>query len=373
MDKIRFDASPRPTLGVELELALVDGQSMALSNSIADVLGKIPKRYEKSIKPELMQCYLEINTGVCESVAEAEADLRTQIELVESITDDLGLRLYWTGTHPFSLWEDQEMTPSERYERLLQILQDTGRQLVTFGLHVHVGLGSGDKAIMICDRIMRHLPTLLALSCNSPWWNNRVTGLRSHRSKIMEALPTAGLPTLMRNWSEYVWLIHHLIDTGFINTIREIWWDVRPHHNFGTVEVRVCDTPGSLDDALGIAALVHSLVRALSEEIDAGTYQHDCHPMMVRQNKWRAARYGMDARLVDSFTFEPHPARDVVTRLVEHLRPTAERLECQPYLDHVVDMTKRPTAADRQLELLAQTGDPREVVRRMTESSRVSR
>ena len=167
------------------------------------------------------------------------------------------------------------------------MLQDMGRQLVTFGLHVHVGVDSGDKAVMICDRIMRHLPTLLALSCNSPWWDNRVTGLHSHRSKIMESLPTAGLPPLMRNWSEYVWLVNHLIETGFITTIRDIWWDVRPHHNFGTVEVRVCDMPGSLDDVLAITALIQCLVYGLSEEIDGGTYQHDHHPMMVRQNKWR--------------------------------------------------------------------------------------
>jgi carboxylate-amine ligase len=130
-------------------------------------------------------------------------------------------------------------------------------------MHVHVGVESGDKAVMICDRIMRHLPTLLALSVSSPFWEGRRTGLHSNRSKVMDGLPTAGLPTVMRNWSEYVWLVNHMIDTGFINTIREIWWDVRPHHNFGTVEVRVCDMPGNLGDTLAIAALVQCLVKAL--------------------------------------------------------------------------------------------------------------
>ncbi len=373
MDKITFSPSPKPTLGVELELALVDAESMALSSSIEDVLGRLPPGYEASIKPELMQCYLEINTDVCDSVAEVEVDLRSKIEIVEAVTDDLGLRLYWTGTHPFSLWEDQEVSPSDRYARLLTILQDMGRQLVTFGLHVHVGVGSGDKAIMICDRIMRHLPTLLALSCNSPWWNNRVTGLKSHRSKIMEALPTAGLPTLMRNWSEYVWLINHLVETGFINTIREIWWDVRPHHNFGTVEVRVCDMPGNLEETLAIVSLAHALVQALSDDIDRGAYQHDCHPMMVRQNKWRAARYGIDARLVDSFTFERSPARNVVEKLVDELQPTAARLGSLEYLETVRNMIKAPCGADRQLEILRKTGDPREVVRQLTEASRLSK
>ena len=345
---------------------------MGLSNSIRKIIDRVPGRYIGRIKPELMQCYVEINTEICRTVAEAEADLRDKIGAVEAIGDQLGLRLYWTGTHPFSIWQDQRVTPSDRYERLLDILQEMGRQLVTFGLHVHVGVDSGDKAVMIVDRIMRHLPVLLAISCNSPWWNGRVTGLQSHRSKIMEALPTAGLPSLMRNWSEYVWLVNHLVETGFINSIREIWWDVRPHQNFGTVEVRVCDMPGNLEDTLAIAALVHCLVRALSDDIDRGAYQHDCHPMMVRQNKWRASRYGLDAQLVDSFTFRPHPAREVISNLIELLRPSGRRLECEPYLDRVLDLIAGETWADRQLSLLRETGSPRELVRQLTTNSRVS-
>ena len=208
-----------------------------------------------NFKPELMQCVLEINTDVCDTIGDAERDLRGKIAIVESACDALGLRLWWGATHPFSSWEDQQITPDARYLQLVNLLQEMARRLVTFGLHVHVGVDSGDKAVMICDRIMRHLPTLLALSVSSPFWEGRRTGLQSHRSKVMEGLPTAGLPTLMRNWSEYVWLVNHMIDTGFINTIREIWWDVRPHHNFGTVEVRVCDMPGNLTDTLAIAAL----------------------------------------------------------------------------------------------------------------------
>ena len=372
MEKIVFNSSPAPTIGVELELALVDGETMALSSSFRDLVEKLPEDMSSGIKPELMQCYLEINTGICETVDDAGEDLRGQLEVVERAADELGLGVYWTATHPFSLWQEQQVTPNERYESLLGILQDMGRQLITFGLHVHVGVDSGDKAVMICDRIMRHLPTLLALSCNSPWWNDRVSGLQSHRSKIMESLPTAGLPTLMRNWSEYTWLINHLVDTGFINTIREIWWDVRPHHNFGTVEIRVCDMPGTLDDSLGIAALVQCLVHALSEEIDQGTYQHDCHPMMVRQNKWRAVRYGLDAKLVDSYTYQLRPARMVVTELVDLLRPIARDLNCLDRLEHVLDMASRPTSASRQLAVLEETGDPVEVVRQMTALSRVS-
>jgi carboxylate-amine ligase len=225
---------------------------------------------------------------------------------------------------------------------------------------------------MICDRIMRHLPTLLALSVSSPFWEGRRTGLHSHRSKVMEGLPTAGLPTLMRNWSEYVWLVNHMIDTGFINTVREIWWDVRPHHNFGTVEVRVCDMPGNLQDTLALAAMVQCLVKALSDEIDNGTYQHDSHPMMVQQNKWRAARFGKQARLVDTVTYHAAPVAETVERLVELLRRTAIELDCERYLADCIRLARNPSAAQRQLDVMAETNDAREVVRRLVEDARVT-
>ncbi len=266
---------------------------------------------------------------------------------------------------------DQEVTPNTRYRNLVELLQDTARQLVTFGLHVHVGVDSGDKAVMVCDRMLRHLPTFLAVSCNSPFWEGRVTGLASWRSRVMDGLPTAGLPPLMRNWSEYVWLVNHLIETGYIETIREIWWDLRPHHNFGTVEVRICDVPGTLEDAVALSALMHCLVKRLSDEIDEGAYQHDCHPMIVRQNKWRAARYGLDAQLVDSSTYELKPARVVVKEMVEALYGTGKFLDCCDQLDRVVELCDQPNWSTRQLAILEEKGDPVEVVRDMTQRSRL--
>jgi carboxylate-amine ligase len=255
---------------------------------------------------------------------------------------------------------------------LVNLLQEMARRLVTFGLHVHVGVDTGDKAVMICDRIMQHLPTLLALSCSSPYWEGRDTGLYSHRSKIMEVLPTAGLPSLMRNWSEYCWLVNHLVDTGFINTIREIWWDVRPHHNFGTVEVRVCDMPGSLDRVLAITALIQCLVKRLSDIIDEGAYQHDCHPMMVRQNKWRACRFGNKARMVDAYSCQVQSVSEVTARLIERLTPTAENLGCAAYLQQVQDLADQPSWSDRQRAILRETGDPCEVLRRLMATSRIT-
>jgi glutamate---cysteine ligase / carboxylate-amine ligase len=377
MAKIEFHRNERPTVGIELELGLLNAETFALESAYGLLNARLAAEGHQdddssNFKPELMQCVIEINTDICDTVADADRDLRGKIAIVESACDALGLRLWWGATHPFSSWEDQRITPDARYLQLVNLLQEMARRLVTFGLHVHVGVESGDKAVMICDRIMRHLPTLLALSVSSPFWEGRRTGLQSHRSKVMEGLPTAGLPTLMRNWSEYVWLVNHMIDTGFINTIREIWWDVRPHHNFGTVEVRVCDMPGNLGDTLALAALIQCLVKALSNEIDQGTYQHDSHPMMVQQNKWRAARFGNQARLVDTNTYRVATVPITVQHLVDLLQPTATELGCESYLSHCVTMAGNPSAAQRQLDLLAETGDPKEVVRRLAQESRIT-
>ena len=372
MSRIEFAANDKPTLGVELELGLVDAQTMELSSSMENMLEALPPHQRGVIKPELLQSVLEINTEVCETVREAGEDLRRSLALVERTADQLGLRVWWGGTHPFSRWIDQKTTADERYQGLVESLQDMARKLVTFGLHVHVGVDSGDKAVLICERIMQHLPTLLALSSSSPYWEGRDTGLHSERSKIMEGLPTAGLPTLMRNWSEYVWLVNHMVGTGFITTIREIWWDVRPHHNFGTVEVRVCDMPGNLNDVLALTALVQCLVKSLSDEIDNGTYQHNSHPMLVQQNKWRAARFGIHAELVDSLTYYTQPVAGLVDDLVRSLWTTAEELGCTMELEHCRAIATGPSAAQRQRALYAQTHDFVEVVKRLTELSRIT-
>lgn len=362
--RLPFTRNDSPSIGVEIELQLVDSETMELANRIEEVLAALPEDLQMAIKPELMQSYLEINTGVCQTVAEAGDDLRAKLEAVESSVNPLGILLFWGASHPHSSWRDQKITVDDRYYRLVDLMQDVARRLLTFGLHVHVGVETGDKAVHICDRMMKYLPLLLSLSSNSPFWEGRNTGLHSNRSKIMEGLPTAGLPHRMRNWSEYVWLISHLKSTGFINSIREIWWDIRPHHNFGTVEVRICDMPASLNHVLAITALVQCLVTAISLEIDQGTFQMDYHPMMVQQNKWRATRYGADAELVSTTDFAQRSVQEVTDGLVTRLRPIAKDLRCEVELESLRDVPVN-AGARQQLQLFEETGSRQEVVRQM--------
>ena len=350
-----FNANDSPTIGVELELQLVDAKTCALRSGILDLIKHVGEDQEW-LKPELMQSYVEINTGVCNTVSDARKDLSGKLEKLYKAASANDMRILWAGSHPFSTWMDQDITPSPRYKKLVELMQDTARRIVTFGMHVHVGVDSGDKAVMVVDRLMRYLSTLLALSVNSPFWLGRKTGLHSQRIKIMEQLPAAGTPPFLRNYSEYCWVVNQSIQSGFINSIQEIWWDVRPHPRFGTVEVRIFDIPGNLEDALALTAMTQCLVAALSDQIDEGVYQHDIHPIVVRQNKWKAVRYGMRADLIDPVTHKTIPVREMVFFLYEKLKPYAENLGCMQELNHIITMVDHQSGAEVQLDVFEKNG-----------------
>ncbi|NDV63121.1 YbdK family carboxylate-amine ligase [Puniceicoccales bacterium CK1056] len=357
-----FKSNKEPTIGVELELQLVDSESYQLKSAILDLLKHVGED-QTWLKPELMQSYVEINTDVCRNISEARADLSGKLEKLYAAAMANDARILWAGSHPFSAWIDQEITPSERYRNLVDLMQDTARRIVTFGMHVHVGVDSGDKAVMVVDRLMRYMSTMLALSVNSPFWVGRQTGLHSQRIKIMEQLPAAGTPPILRNYSEYCWVVNQSIQSGFINSIQEIWWDVRPHPRFGTVEVRIFDIPQNLEDALALTAMTQCLVAALSDQIDSGVYQHDIHPIVVRQNKWKATRYGMRAELIDPVTHKTIPVREMIFFLYEKLKPYAEKLNCMQELNHIITMVDNASGAERQMELFEKhSGDLRAVV-----------
>ncbi len=367
-----FRRNEWPTLGVELELQLVDAESMALRSAVADLLANLPDSLHDSVKPEFLQCYVEVNSGACRTVADVGADLDHKVRAVERAADRCGIGLFWAATHPFSHWRDQKITPNERYYKLANLMGETVVRPVTFGLHVHVGVDSGDKAIRVGDRLQEHLPSLLALSANSPFWNGRQTGDQSHRIALLEGFPTGGLPPRMRSWDEYLALYGELKEAGFIESPKELWWDVRPSPEIGTVEVRICDMPPDLPSVLALTALIQCLVADLSEQIDRGDAEPECHPLLFRQNRWRACHLGMDATLVDTLTMEAIPARRMARQTAARLRPVAERLGCTGYLDQVLDMASGPTGSERQLTLHEDTGDLVEVVRQLIGRSRLT-
>jgi carboxylate-amine ligase len=366
-----FQPNGWPTLGVEIELQLVDARSLALRSAIAEILAQLPRELHESVKPEFMQCYVEINTGVCRTVADVEADLTPKIRAVERAAERQGVRLLWAATHPFSWWRDQQITPDERYYKLADRLQETVVRPVTFGLHVHVGLDSGDQAILVGHRLQRHLPVLLAISANSPFWHGRMTGHHAHRIEVLEGFPTGGMMPPLRDWAEYLELVGQMTGAGFIDSPKDLWWDVRPNAAQGTIEVRICDMPADLPGVLALTAILQCLVRSVADESDRGASLPEAQPMMVRQNRWRACRFGLDAELVDPGTLEAVPARRAAEHLIGRLEHLSGFLGCRRYLEMARDLIARPTGSEHQIAIFRETGDLAEVVRRLTGRSRL--
>ncbi len=243
---------------------------------------------------------------------------------------------------------------------------------MTFGLHVHVGVDSGDKAIRIGHRIQRYLPILLAMSANSPFWQGRATGHHAHRIEVLEGFPTGGMMPALGTWAEFLELLGQMQAAGFVESHRELWWDVRPNAENGTIEVRICDMPADLPSVLGLVAMIQCPVQSLSEEIDRGTKGSDPHPLLIRQNRWRACRYGIEAELVDPGTAGARPARAAAGSLIRRFEAISTRLGCRRQIAHALAMTGRPTGSERQLLLHREVGDLAEVVRRLAGRSRLS-
>ena len=268
MMRIRFNGSSGPTLGVEVELQIIDPETRNLVSGASAILERAGD--VNNLKPELIQSTIELNTDVCADVAAVRGELSTRLRELFTRCDGLGYQLASTGTHPFSRWADQDITDKERYHLLANRCQWPARRLMIFGLHVHVGIESGEKAIAIFNALTTYIPHLLALSASSPFFQGEETGLASCRVKIFESLPTAGLPYRLLNWAEFQRLMITLVGAGAIESVREIWWDIRPHPEFGTVEVRICDGLPTLNDIIAMTALIQALVVWLGDQYDQG-------------------------------------------------------------------------------------------------------
>ena len=368
--KITFDGSPGPTLGIELELQILDPETKNLASGAQQIIER--SRDEQHVKPELIQSTIELNTDICRDVGEAQRELSSRITCLLAVCDELGFDVACAGTHPFAAWSEQDITDKDRYRMLVERCQWPARRLMIFGLHVHVGVQNGEKAIAVVDALSTYLPHLLALSASSPFFDSIDTGLASCRVKIFESLPTAGLPYRLVNWAEFQRLMLTLVNSKTIETIREIWWDVRPHPDLGTVEVRMCDGLLTLDEVMAMTALIQALVVWLGDKYDEGTYEPLQRYWITRENKWRAARWATDAEIIVDENRRLRRLSDAIEQLVEDVTPTAKRLGCAEELAGVRNMLQVGPSYRRQRKLHEETGDYRTVVESLVREFRES-
>ncbi len=368
-NQIPFRSSPRPTIGVELEVQILDPDTMNLTSGSLGILERVGTDHPK-IKQELTQSTIEVITGICENVAEARADLGATLEEVYAAGDDLGLGFALAATHPFAQWRDQDIYPNDRYQMLVDKIQWPARRLLIYGLHVHVGVSSGEKAIALSNALTTYIPHLLALSASSPFIDFEDTGLASARSKIFEGMPTAGLPFRLANYGEFQAFMNTLIRARAIQTVREIWWDIRPHPNFGTIEIRVCDVPSTLTEVCALTALIQSLVVCLGTAYDEGDYVNILRAWIVRENKWRAVRHGLDADIITDNRGGHAPLREEIAALVETVTPFAKDLGCLSELTGIHDFLDGNASYERQRRVHAETGSLEAIVRSLSDEMR---
>jgi carboxylate-amine ligase len=364
--QIPFESSQRASLGVEWELQLVDRETRELTAGAVEILEELrPEGSQEhpKAKHELLQSTIEIITGVCTTVAEAKADLAGTLAEVSAVAERRGLGLMCAGTHPFTDWQSQLISPKERYLLLVERMQWLARRLQIFGVHVHVGVRAPDKAIPIVSALCQYVPHFLALSSSSPFWVGCDTGLASARTKVFESMPTAGLPYQLSGWDEFETYMETLISTNAIESVREVWWDIRPHPGFGTVELRICDGLPTLDEVGAVAAMSQCLVEQFDTQLDRGYTLPAPVNWVVRENKWRAARYGLDADIVVDEKGTVRPVRQAILDLVEDLMPTAKRLDCEAELADVERVLAVGASYQRQRAVAAASGgDLRQVV-----------
>lgn len=373
---IEFTPSTGPTLGVEWEIALLDRETLDLVPLAEDVVESLASEegLTARVHRELLTNTVELVTDVCASVPEVVADLSASLERLRSITDGLGLELLSAGTHPFARWESQQVSEGERYATLIDRTRWWGRQMIIYGLHTHVGVTHRDKVLPLLGGMLTYAPHLQALSASSPWWGGVPTDYASNRALLFQQLPTAGLPFQFEEWAEYERCVDDLLVTGVISDLKELRWDLRPAPHLGTLEMRVCDGVPTLSEIASITALTQCLLVHLDDRlIDGGTIP-SLPPWHVQENKWRTARYGMDAIIILDARNRERLVTDELHDLLERLSPIARRLGCADELAGVEDIIRAGASYQRQLAVAAaHDNDLVEVARSLVTEMRAGR
>jgi carboxylate-amine ligase len=360
------------TLGVEEEYMLLDGETLDLVQHVEAVLAATEgDELGERVNPELMQSVLEIATPVCRSPAEVDRELRRLRAYVTELAAKHGLRVGSAGTHPFSLFERQRITARDRYRHLVDQLQYVARRELIFGLHVHVAVDDPERAVQVVNGLLVQLPQLLALSASSPFWRGELTGLESSRQMVFAAFPRSGPPPRFRDYADYAEVVGQLEKTGCIADYTHIWWDIRLHPRFGTVEIRVCDAVTRVEDAVALAAYCQALVKYYSERHAVGAEIPSYHRILTTENKWLAARYGLEAPVMDLATGRRNrvPVAQLVRRTLRELEPHARELGSDRELEGIREILARGNGSDRQRRVWNANRDIVEVVSEIADAT----
>lgn len=358
-----FVPSKPYTIGVEAEFQLIDKRTLNLIQIAPEILTKVPPKYSNKIKPEFIQSMVEVATHVCDDIAEVEADLRSSLELLTDLADDSDCLIFASSLHPFAKYRDQQPTPGKRYAKLMEELQVAGKRLITQGLHVHIGLPDRETLIRVCDGMRPYLPLLLALTTSSPLYGGEDTGFCSYRSRLLDALTRSGMPYTFRNWDNYKKLVTDLHNAGLIKDVRDIWWDIRPHPDLGTAEIRICDLPVTFAEIISLAALIQALVKTM-----AGAPAVTTFPRLefIANNKWQAARHGLEGKFIDLENISaPLTIKKAIENMVIFCREASESLNTTKYLEDIMAIIHNGTGTDKIRSMLQRHMSHSECVKKM--------
>ncbi|QQS34032.1 MAG: carboxylate-amine ligase [Acidobacteriota bacterium] len=344
------------TLGIEEEFQIVDPKTRELKSHVSEILEDGVLMLGEKIKPEMIQSMIEVGTGVCADIQEAREDITNLRRIISSLASDKGMAIVAASTHPFSKWSEQDIYDGDRYKLLVDELQMVARSLLIFGVHVHVGIPDVERRIQIMNAARYFLPHILAMTTSSPFWLGFNTGLKSYRSEVFKKFPRTEIPDHFESYQQYQSYVDLLIHMNCIQDGSKIWWDVRPHHKFPTLEFRICDIPTRVDDTIAVAALFQAIVARLHQLIDGNLGFRIYHRRLILENKWRAIRYGLDGKLLDLGKQKEVPVKDLICELLEFVDPVVDPLGSRKEIEHVHTILERGTSADEQLRVWEESG-----------------
>ncbi|HPW61168.1 MAG TPA: carboxylate-amine ligase [Cyclobacteriaceae bacterium] len=357
------------TLGVEEEYMVIDPQTRELTSHDQKIVELASNIIKDSVKAEMHQAVVEVGTGICKDVDQAYKEIKDLRKIVSEVAGSLGLKIGAAGTHPFSHWSKQLITPNPRYDEIVQEMQEAARSNLIFGLHVHVGIQDKNMAIHIQNTVRYFLPHIYALSCNSPFWEGRNTGFKSFRTKVFDKFPRTGIPDRFESWDDFKNYVNLLIKTNCIDNAKKIWWDVRVHPFFDTIEFRICDVPMRVEETLAITAVFQALVVKLYklrlQNMSFIMYTR----ALINENKWRASRYGLDGRLIDFGKQIEVDTRVLILELLDFVDDVVDDLGSRNHINYIRTILEYGTGADRQLAVFNATGNMEKVVDYITDET----